>query len=475
MNGNYLITGGKPEVKGDFELSYKHVSTEIVTVKDSYDYLLAGKGYCLLQKQGGEIILFSAGGLKEYLNIDSTELKTVVDAVVLPRVLLSKHKVKVGIYQSALKDDLEKTIAKGEFYSLEIGEHKVCAISLEPLRGYNKEVKKGISQLRGDFGSFGDALKRLIVETGDELINYSAKPVINLSPEQPMYEVMKGIYSHLIYVMSMNTKGIIDDVDIEFLHDFRVSVRRTRSALSLIRGVYSKDIEKEFRGRFRDLGSMTGTARDMDVYLDMLGDYEAMLPEWLKGGMDELSEHFIKTRTAEYRKLAAYLKSVEFDKLHDDWTEIISTDKYASKKGKKPVLHIAKKAIYEAFTEIEKQAEGMNKDTHSDAVHEIRISFKKIRYLLEFYSSLFDKQKIAPMLKDMKVLQDSLGDHNDYYVQQLSLEELIESREWSSITASACGFLTAILAEKQSAERERSLKLIISFMNYKPLFGELFK
>ena len=55
------------------------------------------------------------------------------------------------------------------------------------------------------------------------------------------------------------------------------------------------------------------------------------------------------------------------------------------------------------------------------------------------------------------------------------LEELVESGKWSPKTASACGFLTAVLAEKQAAERVKTLRLIISFMGYKPLFGELFK
>ncbi|XOB65952.1 CHAD domain-containing protein [Deferribacteres bacterium DY0037] len=475
MTDNYLITDEKPDSVEGFTFQYKYLGAEQMMLKDSYDYLLLNKGFCLLTKVDGSGLLFSAGSLARYDSCDDAELVKRVDGIVSPRVLLPKHEFNVSRFSVSMLDELEKTIAKGITYIIETGGKAVCAMGLSPLRGYGKETAKGLRKIEGNEGGFGDAVKLLVDKTGDELIFYSAKPVLKLNPETPIYKVMGEIYTHLIDVMSKNTDGIINDVDIEFLHDFRVSVRRIRSALSLVRGVFDKDMEKEFRVRFKNLGGLTGVARDMDVYLDRIEDYERMLPGWLKGGMAELADYFKKTREAEYRKLSDYLLSGEFEKLCTDWINVVSDDKYAASKGKKPVLPLAKKAIRQAFNEIEKQADGMSTETHSDAVHEIRISFKKIRYLLEFYSSLFDKEKTAPMLKDMKALQDSLGDHNDYYVQQLALEELVENGKWSPQTASACGFLSAVLAERQMAEREKALRLIIQFMRYKPLFGELFK
>lgn len=475
MTDTYLMMKDRPESVDEYAFVYSYEGSEAMTVMDSYDYLLMDKGQCLCVYDKGSVSLFGPSGERVYGDLSDEELKRSVDGVISPRVLLEKHSMVLGRYGVSMLDDLEKTIAKGTMHSLSVGEKEIWALSIKPLRGYDKEVAKGLKKLETEKMVFGDLVKTAIKNAGDELVDYSAKPVLMLKHDMPVYKVMDEIYTHLLYVMRMNTDGIINDVDMEFLHDFRVSVRRLRSALSIVRGVYDKDIEKEFRWRFKVLGSLTGLARDMDVYLDRLIEYDRMLPEWLKGGMAELEAHFIKTREAEYKKLGEYLQGGEFEKLADDWKKVVSSKKMATDKGRMPVLDIAKKSIWQAFKEIEKQAEGMNSETHSDAVHEIRISFKKIRYLLEFFASLFDRQKTAPMLKDMKVLQDSLGDHNDYYVQQLTLEELVENGKWSPKTASACGFLTAVLAEKQSAEREKALGLIMSFMGYKPLFGELFK
>lgn len=472
----YTVITERPEKAGAFTFSYSAEGSYSATLKDSFDYLLLNKGMCLFEKADGGAVLYTPDGVREFRNIVDGELTKLTGPVLRPRVLMDRHEISFAEFGVSMLDELEKTVAKGHLTEIETETGRACMLRLEPLRGYSKETGKGAAAIKGaeNAGSFGEAVALALKSTGDKMLSYSAKPSLSLSPDMPLYEVMLQIYTHLIDVMRVNTDGIVNDIDIEFLHDFRVSVRRLRSAMSLIRGVYDKAGEKEFRGRFRELGGLTGMARDMDVYLDKMPVYDSMLPEWLKGGMSELANHFAQTRTEEYRKLGAYISSGEFDKLAADWTAFIGNKKNVTKKGRKDVLPEAKRAIWQAFREIEKQASVLDEDSHSDLVHEIRISFKKIRYLLEFYSSLFDKEKISPMLKDMKVLQDSLGDHNDYHVQQLTLESLIESGKWSSKTASACGYLTAVLAEMQAAERKRALHLILRFMGYKELFGELF-
>lgn len=472
----YVITKEKPDTSGKFSFRYEYSGSENMMLLDSYDYLLLKKGFCLMQKPDGAYTLFSGDGVSQYRSLNEESIKRLTDSIVNPRVLLEKREINVGRYGAVMLDELDKTIAKGSMTAFDSDGAKRYALLMEPLRGYEKETAKGLDRLGEVIGSMFmvGAVEDILRDAGDPMLSYSAKPVLRLEPETPLHSVMTDIYLHLTDVMKQNTDGIIKDIDIEFLHDFRVSVRRTRSAMSLIRGVYNKELEKEFRARFRELGGLTGMARDMDVWLDRMDEYEAMLPGWLAGGMEELAVHFRETRSAEYKKLSAYLNSGDFDRLMDDWEKTLKNKKNISRKGRKDVLTAAKKSIRECFAEIEKQAAPLTQDSHSDAVHEIRIAFKKIRYLLEFFSSLFDAKKTAPMLKDMKVLQDSLGDHNDYYVQQLMLEDLAVSGKWSAKTSSACGFLTAVLAEKQAAERKRALGLIIGFMGYQGLFEELF-
>ena len=53
---------------------------------------------------------------------------------------------------------------------------------------------------------------------------------------------MKAILRHTLAVMRANEEGIKADWDTEFLHDYRTAVRRTRSALSQIPGIFPPEI-----------------------------------------------------------------------------------------------------------------------------------------------------------------------------------------------------------------------------------------
>ena len=52
----------------------------------------------------------------------------------------------------------------------------------------------------------------------------------------------KFIYSHLLKAIKDNEQGTIADTDSEFLHDFRVAVRRTRTGLSQLKVVLPDNI-----------------------------------------------------------------------------------------------------------------------------------------------------------------------------------------------------------------------------------------
>jgi len=43
----------------------------------------------------------------------------------------------------------------------------------------------------------------------------------------------------------------------------------------------------------------------------------------------------------------------------------------------------------------------------------LRVEGKKLRYLLEFFGSLYDDRLIGPMINDLRKLQDNLGELND--------------------------------------------------------------
>ena len=74
-----------------------------------------------------------------------------------------------------------------------------------------------------------------------------------LSPDQTALAAVVAICRTLQRSWRCNEAGLKDDVDTEFLHDFRVALRRTRSALTLFRGSFAARPTARFKQEFAAL------------------------------------------------------------------------------------------------------------------------------------------------------------------------------------------------------------------------------
>ena len=101
-------------------------------------------------------------------------------------------------------------------------------------------------------------------------------------------------------------------------------------------------------------------------------------------------------------------------------------------------------------------------DAPGEALHDMRIRCKKLRYLLEFFRSLYPREVTEGLVTELKRCQDNLGDFNDYLVQARLLEgyaaERAEEGASSVATQLAMGRLLAHLDAGREAERRRFAK-----------------
>jgi CHAD domain-containing protein len=73
------------------------------------------------------------------------------------------------------------------------------------------------------------------------------------------------VHQALLQIIIRNEPGVRAALDSEFLHDYRVAIRRTRSLLRQIRNVFPDDAVEHFSSEFSWIGRLTGPSRDMDV------------------------------------------------------------------------------------------------------------------------------------------------------------------------------------------------------------------
>ena len=148
--------------------------------------------------------------------------------------------------------------------------------------------------------------------------------------------------------------------------------------------------------------------------------------------------------------------------------------------AKLPVIDLARNRINKKYRNVVKLGGQIAENTEDDTLHVLRIHCKKLRYLMEFFSSLFPRKKIKILIHQLKKLQGNLGDFNDLSVQREYLlnviEELPISHPQSKKALVAVGSLIGTLEKEQQNVKDAFAKTFTDFASpaNRGLFRELF-
>ncbi|CAH1200445.1 Adenylate cyclase [Candidatus Nitrotoga sp. BS] len=295
---------------------------------------------------------------------------------------------------------------------------------------------------------------------------------------------MRNILLRLLEIMKVNERGIRADLDTEFLHDFRVAVRRGRSALGQIKGVLPHKIWDKFNRKFEWLGEITGPTRDLDVYLLKLGAYKNSLPLPVRDDLDPLYYFLGKHRTIEHKKLVVRLKSARYRNTIVSMLAYLKAPLSARTTlpaARSPTFDVANQRIWRMARRVIKAGEAINTSSPPEDLHELRKSCKKLRYLMEFFQSLYPSDDIEQLIKALKLLQNQLGKYQDIHVQIASLAifrtQMQSEREAADRTLVAIDIVMQTLKQRQSQVRKMFKSRFASFAENKNrvAFRRLFK
>lgn len=357
----------------------------------------------------------------------------------------------------ALLDDEEKTVARLHALTILSGEQQVQLLIAQSIRGYTKAYST-LTEALTVLGCCSAQESDILSGLGISLPTYLAKPEVALEADTPIKESTARIISTFIDVARQNEAGVADDYDTEFLHDYRVSLRKVRSVVSLFKGVYSDETTLFLKDEFASIMQCTGRLRDLDVYLLDKDNYFTLVPPSIHEGLGILFDYFEKERREQHQEVCTTLASKTYQKrikkLHKSFTRQ-SLD--MGKKADSASFPFACNLILKRYNKVCTIARNIDASTADEIVHELRIQCKKLRYLMEFFTPLFPKKQIKGLIKELKVLQDNLGRFNDYSVQQTSLAVFLSDNPVEGSrglkVAEAIGALTAMLNLRQQKER----------------------
>jgi CHAD domain-containing protein len=347
--------------------------------------------------------------------------------------------------------------------------YRLC--HFRPLLGYDSEARRAIEILRTvgatDMGE--GPLAMLFRERGRIPRRYTLRPTFDLRPDLSARETARRIIHRILAIARENEAGIIDDIDTEFLHDYRICVRKIRSVLSLIKGIYPEEKTTELRAAFAGFCDVTNRLRDLDVYLLARDEYTDMLSSAIRPGLEPMYRDFTRERRRTLRKVVAHLRSASYRAMIEAAEDFFSAPSRLpeTEVSQSPVGPLVARRIQKSYKRIVKIERSLGEDTPDEAVHQVRIQCKKLRYLVEFFSELLPASETEHIEKQLRRLQNTLGLFNDYSVQQRALLNYWEGKRKEpgnhEELALALGGLVALLNQNQQTARDRFHKTLDEF------------
>ena len=296
-------------------------------------------------------------------------------------------------------------------------------LCVRPLSGYAKDharvlkrLKKMADLKRGGDDLFAAATRAFGREPG--AAPGRARP--GLQREWRVDKSCRTLLLGELGQMEHNIDGTLADIDTEFLHDLRVAIRRSRSLLNKMKAAFPATILQRFTKELAWLGNVTTPQRDLDVYMLDFPKYRRCLPELQRADLDPFYDFLREQHRSAQAILAGHLKSGRFNRFRRNWRRYLERPLPARPRAQlaiRPIGAVADHAIWRAYRKLIKEGAAVSPQSADAAIHELRKTGKKLRYLLEFFASLYPKKQTRAIIKALKALQENLGEFQDLSVQ----------------------------------------------------------
>ncbi len=411
-------------------------------------------------------------------------IKKKIESKLEMRALLSLCQLPHEVFAVNILNKNQKIVVRLQIDEYELLTNRVC---IHPLKGYDNAVDKVSNIFFKSMAltpSSHTVLKAALKQQGRIPKDYSSKLLIKLKPDMRADKASKVIFLHLLQAMQINEAGAIADTDSEFLHDFRVAVRRTRAGLNQIKDILPKSVVSQYAAFFAWLGQVTGSTRDLDVYLLSFKQYKAAVPASVQEDLEPLYDFLKNKQVSAQKELAEKLKSSTYKKQLVEWENYLKTS-FTKKENVNSahlmIKELADQRIWRVYRRVLKEGGAINESSPAEALHDLRKICKKLRYLMEFFQTLYPEIVIKRLIKVLKDFQTVLGDFQDYEVQENNIKHFSEEMMSNNVAANtllAMGVLVQHLDTKRReargdfAEQFADFKRVKNQQTFKKMFSQ---
>jgi CHAD domain-containing protein len=383
------------------------------------------------------------------------------------RALLPLAKVQARRVPLRLLDDEAKTRVRLSVEQQRLISPKRTPLPLRvivtALRGYERDADRCAQLLQAAMPAQPEAACAdggALAAAGHSPGSAAAETLV-LDADAPAAQSIALILLRWLDVIEQTRAGVIADLDPEFLHELRVAVRAARSTLKLTGHMLPGACAARLTPGFDWLGRLTTPLRDLDVYLLELAGHGSVAIGDLTS-LEPLQLHLLGRRRIELRRVQTELQSESVQTLLSGWRSSLLELAVAETSGAE-TAQVADKHAWLTYRRIVKASATVTGQTPASELHTLRGRCKRMRYLLEGFTSVYDPTAQRTVLARLKNLQNCLGDIQDSDVQRQYLADVaatLNARGGGVETVLAMGALRDRLASRDVQAREQlSLQL----------------
>lgn len=241
-----------------------------------------------------------------------------------------------------------------------------------------------------------------------------------LSLKQNAAEAFQELASQGMQMWQANLLGTLTSQDKEFVHQFRVSLRRLNSLIKAFKPALSASYHAHWTKRVKELSQLTGDVRDLDVMRSCI--LEPMLhSEDLQASVHakEALAALNKAKKEAISQLAQLQYGGPVLSFSRDLQDL-DTDEFP-----KSLPRFSEKQLAGLHRNAMKRLSKTLKTPTPEQAHRFRIALKHLRYSCEFFAPLFANDEMLEYAKAVADLQDAFGFINDFHVALSKLQDWV--------------------------------------------------
>lgn len=232
-----------------------------------------------------------------------------------------------------------------------------------------------------------------------------------LNAKQTSAEAFRQLATQGMQMWQANLLGTLTSNDQEFVHQFRVSLRRLNSLLKVYKAVLPESFQRQWTKRLKDLAQITGDLRDLDVMRS--GVLQPMLLSESKITIEQVSTALAILDNARHTA-EGNLQQLKYGApvlLFAREIQELATDDFP-----KSLPRFASRQISGLYRNALKRLAKTLKSPTPGNAHRFRIALKHLRYACEYFAPLFDTEEMLQYARAIAGLQDEFGFINDFHV-----------------------------------------------------------